>query len=100
MGRLAKEDLHGKTEQRFPSWGLRFRDENAQDKIIIVTPQRQSNLTPPPPQRWCNNYLGERNIVIDDLFQDVNDGTALLNLLEVIGKDSVPSVCGRKFYPR
>ena len=31
------------------SWGLRFRDENAQDKIIIITPQRQSNPTSPPP---------------------------------------------------
>jgi len=34
-----------------------------------------------------------------DLFQDVNDGTNLLNLLEIIGKDTIQSICGRKFYP-
>ena len=29
----------------------------------------------------------------------MNDGTVLLNLLEIIGKDSILSVCGRKFSP-
>ena len=62
---------------------------------------RSHTHTPPNPlsSRWCNSYLRERSIEIDDLFTDVSDGTVLLNLLEIIGQETILSVCGRKFYP-
>lgn len=47
--------------------------------------------------RWCNSYLRERGLQIGDLFTEISDGILLLNLLEIIGKESVASVCGRKY---
>eukprot|EP00968_Pinguiococcus_pyrenoidosus_P023083 scaffold3537_cov256-Pinguiococcus_pyrenoidosus.AAC.10 len=47
--------------------------------------------------RWCNSYLAERGLSISDLYEDTSDGLLLLNLLEIIGKESVLSVCGRKY---
>ena len=49
--------------------------------------------------RWCNSHLRTRNLEIADLFTDVSDGTILLNLLEIIGKDTILATCGRKFTP-
>ncbi len=49
--------------------------------------------------RWCNSHLRERGITIEDLFADVSDGTVLLNLLEIIGGETIKSTCGRNFYP-
>ncbi|GMH61705.1 hypothetical protein TrRE_jg4983 [Triparma retinervis] len=48
--------------------------------------------------RWCNSHLKARSVAIEDLFADVNDGTVLLHLLEVIGGDTIKSICGRNFY--
>jgi len=72
-------------------WGQRkVIDETADEWVKIQT----KTFT-----RWCNSHLKERQIKIEDLFADVNDGTVLLNLLEIIGKETVLSTCGRKFYP-
>uniref|UniRef100_A0A7R9YE08 Calmodulin n=1 Tax=Pinguiococcus pyrenoidosus TaxID=172671 RepID=A0A7R9YE08_9STRA len=47
--------------------------------------------------RWCNSYLRQRALEIDDLFTELSDGLILLNLLEIIGQKSVFAVCGRKY---
>mmetsp|Transcript_16194 Transcript_16194/g.49479 ORF Transcript_16194/g.49479 Transcript_16194/m.49479 type:complete len:864 (-) Transcript_16194:853-3444(-) len=47
--------------------------------------------------RWCNSYLAERGLEIKDLFEDISDGILMLNLLEIIGKESVLAVCNRKY---
>jgi len=47
--------------------------------------------------RWANNHLKKRNIVIEDLYEDVKSGVVLLNLLEVIGGESVKTVLNVKY---
>merc|ERR1711976_929247 len=47
--------------------------------------------------RWCNTHLRNRGMEIEDLFSNLSDGILFLNLLEIIGGESVLSVCGRKF---
>jgi len=47
--------------------------------------------------RWANNHLKKRNIEIEDLYEDVKDGVALLNLMEIIGGESVKQVLNVKF---
>jgi len=42
--------------------------------------------------RWCNTYLLERRIKIEDLSQDLGDGKALINLLEQISSKQVAPV--------
>ena len=42
--------------------------------------------------RWANNHLKKRNRQLEDLYEDVKDGVLLLNLLEVIGGESVKAV--------
>lgn len=39
--------------------------------------------------KWANFYLGMRKIKIDNLYTDLADGVALINLLEVIGGSSL-----------
>jgi len=34
--------------------------------------------------RWCNDYLSERGMHIDDLSKDLSNGLALINLMEVL----------------
>jgi len=47
--------------------------------------------------RWANNHLKKRNMEIVDLFEDVKSGVMLLNLLEVIGGESVKQVLNVKY---
>jgi len=42
--------------------------------------------------RWCNTYLLERRIKIEDLSADLGDGKALINLLEQISSKTVAPV--------
>jgi Ca2+-binding EF-hand superfamily protein len=72
-------------------WGSRQVVEESAEEWFVL---QKKTFT-----RWCNSYLRERSIEIDDLFTDVSDGTVLLNLLEIIGQETILSVCGRKFYP-
>jgi actinin alpha len=46
--------------------------------------------------RWANTHLKKRNLEIKDMFQDLKTGILFLNLLEIIGGESVKTVCGRK----
>lgn len=39
--------------------------------------------------RWCNNYLTQRSLAINDLQVDLSDGTLLHNLLEILGNEEV-----------
>jgi len=72
-------------------WGdRRVIDESSEEWFVL----QKKTFT-----RWCNSHLRERSIEIDDLFSEVSDGTVLLNLLEIIGGETILSVCGRKFYP-
>jgi hypothetical protein len=47
--------------------------------------------------RWANNHLKKRNMQIEDLYEDVKSGVLLLNLLEVIGGESVKAVLNVKY---
>ena len=47
--------------------------------------------------RWANNHLKARGLAIEDLTEDVRSGVLLLNLLEVIGGESVKQVLNIKF---
>ena len=50
--------------------------------------------------RWANAHLRRRGQAeIEDLFTDTSDGIRLLQLLEVIGGDSIYSLCKRKYNP-
>ncbi len=50
--------------------------------------------------RWANAHLRRRGLPeIGDLFTDTSDGIRLLQLLEVIGGDSIYSLCKRKYNP-
>jgi hypothetical protein len=37
-------------------------------------------------QRWINYHLEERDMFVNDLFKNLRDGTALVNLLEILSK--------------
>jgi len=39
--------------------------------------------------KWANVYLGMRKMSITDLYTDLASGVALINMLEVIGGESV-----------
>jgi filamin len=39
--------------------------------------------------RWCNNYLTQRSLGINDLQADLADGVLLHNLLEILGNEDV-----------
>ena len=39
--------------------------------------------------KWINNKLQPRNLVVENLAQDFSDGTILINLLEVIGDETL-----------
>eukprot|EP00045_Choanoeca_perplexa_P015612 m.198310 g.198310 ORF g.198310 m.198310 type:complete len:439 (+) comp17040_c0_seq2:1411-2727(+) len=39
-------------------------------------------------QRWINYHLEERDMFVNDLFKNLRDGTALVNLLEILSKDA------------
>jgi filamin len=43
-------------------------------------------------QRWCNEFLKRRGIQINDLFQDLQDGLVLINLIEIL---THPKTVGR-----
>ncbi len=47
--------------------------------------------------RWANNHLKKRNLEIVDLCEDVKNGINLLNLLEIIGGETVKTVLGVKY---
>lgn len=47
--------------------------------------------------RWANNHLKSRGLNIEDLTEDVKNGVLLLNLLEVIGGESVKTVLNVKY---
>merc|ERR1712166_366072 len=46
---------------------------------------------------WINDHVKKRNMEIVDLFEDVKSGVMLLNLLEVIGGESVKQVLNVKY---
>jgi DNA-binding transcriptional MocR family regulator len=46
--------------------------------------------------RWANNHLKTRGLEIADLCEDVRSGVLLLNLLEIIGGESVKQVLNVK----
>jgi hypothetical protein len=39
--------------------------------------------------RWCNTYLLERRLKVEDLSTDLGDGKCLINLLEQISSKTV-----------
>jgi hypothetical protein len=39
--------------------------------------------------KWMNSKLKERNLVVEDIVADLVDGTKLINLLEIIGDESL-----------
>uniref|UniRef100_A0A6B2KX48 Calponin-homology (CH) domain-containing protein n=1 Tax=Arcella intermedia TaxID=1963864 RepID=A0A6B2KX48_9EUKA len=39
--------------------------------------------------RWCNNYLGQRQLGIENLDKDLSDGIALFNLLEILSGEAI-----------
>lgn len=39
--------------------------------------------------KWINNKLQPRNLQVENLAQDFSDGTILINLLEVIGDETL-----------
>jgi len=39
--------------------------------------------------RWCNQYLGERMMKIENLYEDFEDGLFLINLLEIISSKRI-----------
>eukprot|EP01101_Sappina_pedata_P002915 TRINITY_DN1312_c0_g1_i2.p1 TRINITY_DN1312_c0_g1~~TRINITY_DN1312_c0_g1_i2.p1 ORF type:complete len:1238 (+),score=740.08 TRINITY_DN1312_c0_g1_i2:52-3765(+) len=41
--------------------------------------------------RWVNNHLSDRMLKIDDLFEDLEDGLSLINLLEIISNKKIPT---------
>ena len=43
--------------------------------------------------RWCNTHLVERQININDLQHDLQDGIILINLLEILTRDKVGQYC-------
>jgi len=46
--------------------------------------------------RWCNNYLTQRSLGINDLQIDLADGVLLHNLLEILGNEEVLPKANRK----
>jgi hypothetical protein len=46
--------------------------------------------------RWANNHLKTRGMEIADLCEDVRSGVLLLNLLEIIGGESIKQVLNAK----
>jgi len=49
--------------------------------------------------KWMNAFLKVRGMKVEDIWVDLADGTALIALLEIMGKESLPVVMGRKAYP-
>jgi len=39
--------------------------------------------------RWCNNFLSQRQMGIENLDKDLADGFALHNLLEILSNESI-----------
>lgn len=77
-------------------WGERQRhtqvDEKTKGDWVAV---QKKTFT-----RWANAHLRRRGQVeINDLFADTSDGIRLMQLLEVIGGDSIYSLCKRKYNP-
>mmetsp|Transcript_3128 Transcript_3128/g.6308 ORF Transcript_3128/g.6308 Transcript_3128/m.6308 type:complete len:863 (+) Transcript_3128:40-2628(+) len=70
-----------------------------QRKVLDETADEWQAIQKKTFTRWCNSHLRARGVTIEDLFADVSDGTVLLNLLEIIGGDSIKSICGRNYYP-
>jgi len=46
--------------------------------------------------RWCNNYLTQRSLGINDLQVDLQDGVLLHNLLEILGNEDVLPKANKK----
>jgi filamin len=46
--------------------------------------------------RWCNNYLTQRSLGINDLQADLQDGVLLHNLLEILGNEDVLPKANKK----
>jgi filamin len=46
--------------------------------------------------RWCNNYLTQRSLGINDLQTDLQDGVLLHNLLEILGNEDVLPKANKK----
>jgi hypothetical protein len=46
--------------------------------------------------RWCNNYLTQRSLGINDLQVDLQDGVLLHNLLEILGNEEVLPKANKK----
>jgi filamin len=46
--------------------------------------------------RWCNNYLTQRSLGINDLQTDLQDGVLLHNLLEILGNEEVLPKANKK----
>jgi hypothetical protein len=44
--------------------------------------------------RWCNTFLVERAMKIEDFMVDFTDGVAFCNLLEIISAKKLPKVKG------
>ena len=73
------------SESKTPGTGLRVQTRDAWIKV------QKKTFT-----RWCNNHLKKRNLEIEDLTKDVASGVMFLNLLEVIGGESVKQVLNVK----
>lgn len=49
----------------------------------------RSDSSPLAFTRWCNTYLVERMLKVDNLATDLHDGVNLVNLLEIISSKQI-----------
>ncbi|KAL6061848.1 Calponiny domain-containing protein [Balamuthia mandrillaris] len=68
---------------------VRETDVQDSDKHLPVVDRTWVDVQKKTFTRWCNQFLAERRLKVEDLQKDLGDGLNLVNLLEIISSKSL-----------